>query len=86
MVDRPPPDRSKVYFGAWVTLEDEAGEELVYRIVGPDEFDLKQRKLSMDSPMAKALLGKRLNDDVLVNTPEGRREYYIVAIRYENAG
>ncbi|MBB3047171.1 transcription elongation factor GreB [Litorivivens lipolytica] len=83
VVDRPPSDREKVFFGAWVTLEDEDGETVEYRIVGPDEFDLKQRKLSMDSPMARAMLGKRLDDEFVVRTPEGERDYFIVAIRYE---
>jgi transcription elongation factor GreB len=80
-----PAERDKVFFGAWVTVEEEDGHEAVYRIVGPDEFDLKQRKLSMDSPLARALLGKRLGDDVLFQTPEGERELYIAAINYEKA-
>ncbi|NND66242.1 MAG: transcription elongation factor GreB, partial [Halioglobus sp.] len=54
VVDRAPEDQGKVFFGAWVALEDEAGEEQQWRIVGPDEFNLEQRKLSMDSPMARA--------------------------------
>ncbi len=83
VVDRAPVDQAKVFFGAWVTLEDEQGETVEYRIVGPDEFDLKARKLSMDSPLAKAMLGKRLDDEIVVHTPEGEREYAIVAIRYE---
>ena len=61
VVDRAPDDPSKVYFGAWVDLEDEHGEEVSWRIVGPDEFDLAAGKLSMDSPLARALLGKRLD-------------------------
>ena len=61
VVDRPPDDTSKVRFGAWVTLEDEDGGEKRWRIVGPDEFDLALGKLSMDSPMARALLGKGLD-------------------------
>ena len=85
VVDRPPADQTKVYFGAWVTLEDEEGKEVEYRIVGPDEFDLKLGKLSMDSPLAKGMLGKRLDDEIRVNTPEGIREYYISAIRYARA-
>lgn len=85
VVARPPSDQNKVYFGAWVSLEDEDGKAIEYRIVGPDEFDLKLGKLSMDSPMAKALLGKRVDDEVLVKTPEGNREYYISAIRYARA-
>jgi len=83
VVDRAPTERDKVFFGAWVTLEDDAGEQQRYRIVGPDEFDLKQHKLSMDSPLARALLGKRLDDEVTVSTPGGQRQHYIVAIDYE---
>lgn len=77
-----PADRARVFFGAWVTLEDESGTELRYRIVGPDEFDIRQGLISMDSPMARAVLGKRLDDTIEVNTPGGTREYTIVAIDY----
>ncbi|MEP5763310.1 MAG: transcription elongation factor GreB [Halieaceae bacterium] len=83
VVTRAPDDQSKVFFGAWVTLEDEAGEEQRYRIVGPDEFDLKQHKLSMDSPMARSLLGKRLDDEVVVRSPAGEQRLYITGIDYE---
>ncbi|NND68317.1 MAG: transcription elongation factor GreB [Halioglobus sp.] len=83
VVDRAPEDQGKVFFGAWVALEDEAGEEQQWRIVGPDEFNLEQRKLSMDSPMARALLGKRLDDEIEVQTPGGLQVYFIVGIRYE---
>ena len=82
VVDQVPADTSKVYFGAWVTLEDEDGDEAYYRIVGPDEFDLKEGKLSMDSPMARAMLGKRLDDEVLVKSPAGERYWTIVEIKY----
>ncbi len=82
VVDQAPREQDKVYFGAWVTLEDDAGEEQRYRIVGPDEFDLKQGKLSMDSPMARSLLGKRLDDEVTVRSPAGEQRYYIVEISY----
>ena len=58
VVDRAPDDPSRIFFGASVTLEDEDGEEHHWRIVGPDEFDLSAGKLSMDSPMARSLLGK----------------------------
>ena len=57
VVDQAPSQQDKVFFGAWVTLEDEAGELQRYRIVGPDEFNLRENKLSMVSPLAKALLG-----------------------------
>lgn len=84
VVDRPPKDRNKVFFGAWVTLEDATGEEKRWRIVGPDEFDIATGKLSMDAPMARALLGKTLDDEVLVKTPEAEQRYYITAIEYES--
>ena len=82
VVDRLPEDRDRVFFGAWVTLEDEAGQERRYRIVGPDEFDLKLDRLSMDSPMARSLLGKRLDDEVTVRTPAGEERLTITAIDY----
>jgi len=78
-----PRERDKVFFGAWVTLEDDDGAETEYRIVGPDEFNLRENKLSMDSPLARALLKKSLDDEVEVETPTGKRSFYISAIRYE---
>lgn len=83
VVNRAPDDQSKVFFGAWVALEDEAGEEQHWRIVGPDEFDIEARKLSMDSPMARALLGKTLDDEVEVQTPSGPQTFFITEVRYE---
>ena len=83
VVSEKPSDENKVFFGAWVTLEDEAGEEVQYRIVGPDEFDYQNNLISMDSPLARALMGKSLDSDVVVETPKGQKEYYIVDIRYE---
>ncbi len=77
-----PANQNKVFFGAWVTLEDDDGSEYEYRIVGPDEFDLSQNKLSMDSPLARAMLGKLLEDEVKVTTPKGETLYYVTAIRY----
>lgn len=83
VVDRAPGETNKVFFGAWVTVEDESGTEQKYRIVGPDEFDLNQQKLSMDSPLAKALLGKRLDDEVWLRSPEGDKSFFIVEIHYD---
>ncbi|WP_437883974.1 transcription elongation factor GreB [Pseudomonas sp. LRF_L74] len=77
-----PSDPDKVYFGAWVTLEDEDGKEARYRIIGPDEFDLKQNLISIDSPLARALVGKPLDAEVRVQTPTGDKLWYIVAIEY----
>jgi transcription elongation factor GreB len=83
VVERAPADTDKIFFGAWVTLENEAGEESRWRIVGPDEFDLAQGRLSMDSPMARALLGKRLDDEVQVHSPSGEQLYYVTNISYQ---
>jgi len=83
VIDQPPTDTSKIYFGAWVTLEDEEGGEHRWRIVGPDEFDLPSGKLSMDSPMARSLLGKALDDEIKVHSPAGEKIYYVTAISYQ---
>jgi transcription elongation factor GreB len=83
IIDRIPNNQDKVYFGAWVTVEDEDGQQQDYRIVGPDEFDLKQHKLSMDSPLAKALLGKNKDDDIIFKTPDGDKELYIANVWYQ---
>lgn len=83
VVDRPPDNREKIFFGGWVTLEDEGGSEYRWRIVGPDEFDLGAGKLSMDSPLARAMIGKALDDEVVVQSPSGKQTYYIVDIAYE---
>ena len=82
IVQRPPDNTQKIFFGAWVTLEDEAGEEKRWRIVGPDEFDLGAGKLSMDSPMARSLLGKGLDDEIVVRSPSGEQVYYVTGISY----
>ncbi len=76
-------DRSRVYFGAWVSLEDEEGKKVTYRIVGPDEFDPAKGWISMDSPMARALMRKTIDDEVRVETPGGVREYYVLEVCYE---
>ena len=82
VVDRLPDDRNKVFFGAWVTVEDENGDEQTYRLGGADEFDLDQGYLSINSPLARALIGKRLDDEVNVCTPEGWKSLFVVGIRY----
>ena len=82
IVDNPPSNPQQVFFAAWVTLEDDNGEEKTYRIVGPDEFDPKKGWISMDSPVAKALLKKHLEDEVKVETPKGTENFYISHITY----
>ena len=82
VVDRPPGDPNRGFFGAWVSLEDESGARQEYRIVGPDEFDLRRGWISMDSPLAQALLKRALDDEVRVRTPQGERHYWLTGIRY----
>lgn len=81
VVDPSSPDGS-VRFGARVEIEDEDGNVVTYRIVGPDEFDVSKGDISMDSPIARALLGKREGDDVVVARPKGRLEYVVLSVRY----
>lgn len=81
-VDRLPDDRQRVYFGAWVEVEDERGETNVYRIVGPDEIDPSRGFISMDSPLARALLKKTLDDEVEVELPGGRARFCVTDVRY----
>ena len=76
-------ERGRVFFGAWVTVEDEEGERATYRIVGPDEFDTEKRWISVDSPLARALLGKAEGDVAVVRRPRGEIEVEVVAIDYE---
>ena len=83
VVDTPPGADDQVFFGAWVTLENEDGEQTVYRIVGADEFDPKRNWISVDSPMARALLKRQVDDEVAVDTPSGRVELAILAVSYE---
>ena len=83
IVDQPPSDPQRVFFGAWVQLEAEDGTRSRYRIVGPDEFDMAPGYISMDSPLGRALLRRRIEEEVTVETPAGSRIYAIVAIDYE---
>jgi transcription elongation factor GreB len=80
-----PSDRDKVFFGARVELADEDDRRSTLRIVGPDEIDSAAGDISIDSPMARALLGKRSGDVVLVQAPGGEREWEVMSISYERA-
>jgi len=82
VVDQPPSDPDKIFFGAWVQLVDGDNKEVVYRIVGPDEFDPKLGYISMDSPMGKVLMGKTLDDEFSLELPEGAASYCVLAISY----
>jgi transcription elongation factor GreB len=77
-----PTDTSKIYFGAWVDLEDDLGEIHNYRIVGPDEVGDRPGYISMDAPLGRALLGRQTDDEISISTPTGRSHFYITDIRY----
>jgi transcription elongation factor GreA len=72
----------KVVFGATVDLLDDDGKEVRYQIVGEDEADIKAGRISVGSPIARALIGREEGDTAIVNAPGGQREYEVVAVRY----
>ncbi len=78
-----PTDTRRIYFGAWVRLEDLAGKELVYRIVGPDEFDVTRGYISMDAPVARALLKHAVDDEIHVQLAAGEQVFTVVEVAYQ---
>lgn len=82
VVDRQPEERDKVYFGAWVTLEDGRGNRHCFRLVGADEIDPAQHKISIDSPLGRQLLGKRLDDEISLAINGTRAQWLISAVSY----
>lgn len=83
VVEKAPDDINKIFFGAWITVEDERENILRYRIVGPDEFDDEKEYISVDSPVARALLGKTINEEVEVTTPDGLITLLVKKISYD---
>ena len=83
VVSRPPSEADRIFFGAWVTLENEEGETFRYRLVGPDEFDVDPAYISIDSPMARALLKKQVDDEISIDQGERTNTYSVIDIEYE---
>jgi transcription elongation factor GreB len=84
VIDYSPQQEGKVFFGAWVEIENEAGDIKKFRIVGPEEiYGDAKGYISIDSPMARALIKKEVDDDFSVMTPDGEKEWYINSIIYE---
>ena len=75
-------DPTRIFFGAWVHLENSGGDTRWHRLVGPDEFDMASDYLSMDSPLGRSLLGKSLDDEVTVEVPGGTQTFTVVAVSY----
>lgn len=82
VVTEPPSDPMRAFFGAYVTVEDDDGAEKTYRIVGADESDMAKGFISIDSPVARALVGKREGDEVLIQVPRGDVTYTIIGVEY----
>ena|SRR5690554_3015933 len=83
IVDYAPQQEGKVFFGATVTIEDEAGQQRTFTIAGPDEIYQRSDVISIDAPMARAALGKQVDDDFVVTTPTGPKLWFINAISYQ---
>ncbi|RWR02441.1 transcription elongation factor GreB [[Pantoea] beijingensis] len=84
IVDYSPQQEGRVFFGAWVEIENEQGDTRKFRIVGHEEiYGDKKDYISIDSPMARALLKKQVDDDVVVSTPTGDKTWFVTAIRYQ---
>jgi transcription elongation factor GreB len=82
VVRDPPTDPRAIYFGAWFVVEDHHGVEHRHRIVGPDETDAASGWISIDSPLARALLKRRVDDEVLAQLPAGAVSFVVVAVSY----
>lgn len=82
IVDKKPEDQSRIFFSARVELEHEDGEMMTLQIVGPDEADVQKGRMNIDSPLARALLGKTLDDEVIVQAPDGDQCYYVLDVSY----
>lgn len=83
VVAEPPADRARVRFGAWVTLSDVAGASITYRLVGADEIDPRRGWISIDSPLARALLGRTGGDEVSAQGPGGTATYRVLGVTYD---
>jgi len=82
IIDQAPSDTRKIYFGAWFQLKNDNGKLQTFRLVGPDEFDQSEENISMDSPLGKAVMGKSLHENVVLEAPGGETRYSIVGIKY----
>lgn len=83
IVQEKPSDTDRIFFGARVTLENAVGEEIIYRIVGPDELDPKNNTISIDSPLARALLKKTFDDEVVIQNELSESRYSVLDIDYD---
>jgi transcription elongation factor GreB len=83
VVEEAPDNKDKIFFGAWVSLETAEGDTVTYRIVGPDEIDFEKPNISLDSPMARALLGKMVDDEIVIHVQEQSKTFFVLDISYQ---
>ena len=83
IIEPDPRQEGRVFFGAWVKLEDENENIRIFRIVGAAEFNPTKQWISIDSPVARALIGKQVDDEITVNTPGGQVTYFVLEISYQ---
>ena len=86
VIEYSPVQEGKVFFGAWVTLNDEDNNTLCFRVVGPDEIYGKKNYASVNAPIVRACLGKNIGDEVVVQTSEASKVWEIESIRYDRPG
>ncbi|MBT3811456.1 MAG: transcription elongation factor GreB [Gammaproteobacteria bacterium] len=82
IISAKPADQDRIFFSAWVLLENDKGDELLYRIVGADEFGMDKRYISLDSPLAQALLKKTFDDQVQIHNEVQKTQYTVFDIQY----
>lgn len=82
VIEYHPQQEGNIYFGAWVNLEDDEGERLEFRIVGAEEIYGQNAYISIDSPMAKSCIGKKIDDEIEVPAPSGNKSWHVLNIRY----
>ena len=75
-------NNKQIFFGAWVTVETATGDKATYRIVGPDEFDPDKAYISLDSPLAKGLLKKTIDDEVIIHADDSELRYIVIDVNY----
>jgi len=85
VVSQPPTDPGRIFFNAGVELEDEAGQVFYYRIVGADELDTHKGHISIDAPLAKALLKHQVGDEIRFMSPQGELRFVVLKITYPNS-
>lgn len=83
IIEPDPRQEGRVFFGAWVKLEDDDENIRIFRLVGADEFDPAKQWISIDSPVARALVGKQVGDEITVETPGGVITYSVLEISYK---